>query len=165
MEIKFRSEVKGVKGIKPGLYEAYYVGFEDIKERIYGTEEIEDKIALIFELQIDGKPQIAYKLRPYIGKGKKPTLLYQFLTAVVENVDSIVDTSCVYAAFSALFGRHFMVNVGVTNSGWNKILSVNLSPGQSQITKEELEAELNRMDDVPEFLTPDEELEDMFEGN
>lgn len=160
MKIQFVNKVKGIKGITPAMYEAHYLGFEDIEERGYQTEDMEEKIALLFELVTPEHQVVPYKVRPFISRGKKPSKLASFLDMVYENAKLCSTTDEVYAVFNALFGRKFIIQIGVTDSGWNTVTSVALAPSEKKVTKEEATEEATRAldDDIPLF--EEESLED-----
>jgi len=141
MEIKFKNNMwKGVKGLKCGLYEAAFVGFKDVVEKKWESEdEMEEKIELEFELSAPDSPVLAYKVRPFISSGIKPSKLYSFLKGVFTRPEIITDTGQVYAVFNALFGKRFMVQVGESQSGWNTAQAVMLAPDEELIAPEELE--------------------------
>jgi len=161
MKIQFVNKVKGVKGIVPAMYEAHYLGFEDIEERGYQTEDMEEKIALLFEIVTPEHQVVSYKVRPFISRGKKTSKLASFLDMVYESAKLCSSTDEVYSVFNALFGRKFIVGIGVTNSGWNTVTSVALAPSEKKITKEEATEEATRAldDDIPLF--EEDELEDL----
>lgn len=118
-----------VRGIDPGIYEATLTKVYEDKRNVYQSEEIEDVLNFLYEMETDaGTVTLSRKVRPFATPRSNLTSDLRAMAGSAK-VDAVIgNDAALYELIQSLVGNKFLIQTDLTETGNVKIVKVMALP-------------------------------------